>query len=387
MGGKRTILNFVLFGHINVFRPLCSAVCLLGIAMTGDVFAAEDGAPGYPHIAGEILIEAQNDGAVSSDDPAGELNDLFNTTEAAFELHFNPVLSVQSLMVLEPVQDPQPGRDRFFGDHGGFFEELYLQLVIGGVRLFGGKFDAPFGTAWDRAPGIWGVDFAEDYEVVERLGGGAEFTLPEIGLGQHTLSAAVFLADTSVLSESIFTNRGRTRRSTAGPSNTGDPESFSLALDSENIPGLAATAFHVSFRHQAPGRGDFGHENGVAVGLQHTFQLGEGRTLTNLIEGVYLDHADAGPDNLYYFTSGGVLQDGPWNLSVSYTGRKTDVRGAGDFTDHLFQATGGYRFDNGVTLDAGYRFSEESGIDTHILGFLLSVTIGIGPDGIALKAD
>jgi hypothetical protein len=362
-------------------------VGILSVAITGAAFATEDEAPNYPYISGNVFVEVQNDSAVSSDDPAAELNDLFNTTEANIVFHLNPVLSIQSLLVVEPVLDSRPGRDRFFGDHGGYFEELYFQVAVDVFRFFGGKFDAPFGTAWDAAPGIWGADFAEDYELAERLGGGVEIALPDIGFGQHSLTATVFLADTSVLSESIFVNRGRTRLASGGPSNTGNPDSFSLTLDSENIPGLPATKFHMSVRHQAPGRGDFGYENGIAVGLQRTFQLGEGRTLTEIVEGVYLDNADAGPGTRYYITGGGVLQDGPWNVSVSYTNRTSNVPGAGDTADHLFQATGGRSFENGMTLNGGYRFAEEDGINTHIFGFLLTAGFSFGPGGISLMTE
>ena len=80
------------------------------------------------------------------------------STEANIVFHLNPVLSIQSLLVVEPVLDSRPGRDRFFGDHGGYFEELYVQVAVDVFRFFGGKFDAPFGTAWDAAPGIFTLD-------------------------------------------------------------------------------------------------------------------------------------------------------------------------------------------------------------------------------------
>lgn len=324
----------------------------------------------YPSITGTVLIEVQNDYAFESDDPGAEINDLFNTTEAGLALNFNENISVQTLTILEPVRDPTPFDDRFFEDHGGFFEELYLQFEQDGIRLFGGKFDAAFGRAWDAAPGIYGVDFAEDYELVERLGGGGGFTFSHYGV--HTLTGAVFFADTTVLSESVITNRGRTRRSSGGASNTESPESFSLALDSREIPGLPETALHVAFRHQAEGRGDFADENGVAVAIERAFALDEGRTLETIVEGVYLDNAFASPDNVYYLTAGAALIDGPWNVALSYTLRHTDLRAGGDFSDHLFQASGGYTFANGIAVNAGYRFSEEAGIDTHIVGVLLA---------------
>lgn len=349
---------------------LTAALLMLGVAHAAG--AAEPAQTRFPSITGNILVEIQNDGAVASDDPAAELNDLFNTTEASLALNFNQALSIQSLTVIEPVRDPKPNKDRYFGDHGGFFEEIYLQVEFDGIRLFGGKFDAPFGTAWDAAPGIWGVDFAEDYELVERLGGGIAFTLPDAGLGHHTVTAAVFFADTTALSRSALTDRGRTRLSSGGPSNTETPESFSLAIDSEAIPGLPGATVHAAFRHQAAGIGDFAAENGVVLGVHKIFELNGGRSLTTILEGVFLDNADAGPDNRYFLTSGARLQDGPWNASLSHTARKTDIRGAGHVTDHLFQATGGYEFANGITVDGGYRFAEEDGIATHIIGFLVT---------------
>jgi hypothetical protein len=32
-----------------------------------------------------------------------------------------------------------------------------------------GKLNPGFGVAWDKAPGIYGTDLAEDYEISERI--------------------------------------------------------------------------------------------------------------------------------------------------------------------------------------------------------------------------
>ena len=353
-----------------------SMFALLAAAVYSNAsFAADADAPdsgGKPLIEGTVLFEQQNDYAFDSDDPGAEINDLFATIEAALALNINEFISVQSLFVLEPVRDPTPFDDRFIEDHGGFFEELYLQFAFGNFRVFGGKFDASFGTAWDKAPGIYGVDFAEDYELVERIGGGVAVSGQHAAFGDVTVTANVFFADTSVLSESIFTNRGRVRVSDGGASNTESLESVSLTLDGENVAAISDFTYHIGYRHQAAGAGDAGDEDGVVAGFTKGFTLADGNKLETIVEGVFLNQADGGPDDLYYLTTGAAYIFGPWNVSGSYTLRETDVSGGSDVTDHLAQLSAGYQFESGLTLDAGYRYSREDDIETHIVGVLLT---------------
>ncbi len=356
--------------------PYAAAVALL---FGGAVAASAQDGPGGPPplIEGEILFELQNDYAFDSDDPSAEINDLFTTIEGAFALNLSEVFSVQSLFVLEPVRDPRPFDDRYFGDHGLFVEELYAQAQFDYFRIFAGKFDASFGTAWDKAPGIYGVDFAEDYELVERIGGGVAVSAGQTLLGDVTATANVFFADISALSESAITNRGRNRKSLGGASNTNSLESFSVTLDGENVPGLPGVVYHVGYRHQAAGTGDAGDEDGVVAGLQKAFDLGNDLVLETIVEGVYLDNAFGGPDDTIYFTAGGALISGPWNLSTSFTLRDTDVVGGTDLHDKLAQVSAGYAFENGLTADVGYRYSREARVETHIFGFLMTYVLDV----------
>lgn len=341
--------------------------------------AAQDGPAGPPpFIEGEISFELQNDHAFDSDDPSAEINDLFTTIEAALALNLTEVFSVRGLFVLEPVRDPMPFDDRYFEDHGLYVEELYAQAQFDIFRIFAGKFDASFGTAWDAAPGIYGTDFAEDYELVERIGGGFAITAMQTGFGDVTLTTNVFFADTSALSESAFTNRGRNRRALGGASNTNSLESFSITLDGENVPMVPDLTYHVGFRHQAAGVGDAGDEHGFVAGLQKAFDLGNGTAIETIVEGVYLNNGFGGLDDVVYFTAGGAFITGPWNLSTSFTLRDTDVAGGPDVSDRLAQVSAGYSFDFGLTADAGYRYSREDGVETHIFGLLFTYTYDVG---------
>lgn len=352
-----------------------AATMLMGGAAVASAQNAPAGTP--PFIEGEILFELQNDYAFDSDDPSAEINDLFTTIEGAFAVNLTEVFSVQSLFVLEPVRDPRPFDDRFFGDHGLFVEELYGQAQFDHFRIFAGKFDASFGTAWDKAPGIYGVDFAEDYELVERIGGGFSVSAGQTLLGDVAFTGSVFFADISGLSESAITNRGRNRKSLGGASNTNSLESFSITLDGENVPGLPGVVYHVGYRHQAAGTGDAGDEDGFVAGLQKAFELGNDLVLETIVEGVYLDQAFGGPDDVIYFTAGGALISGPWNLSTSFTLRDTDVVGGADLHDRLFQVSGGYTFSNGLTADVGYRYSREARVETHIFGVLMTYVLDV----------
>ena len=358
-------------------RWLIPLLAVLAIAFgTVSSVLAQDGPPSV--IDGTILFEVQNDHAFDSDDPSAEINDLFATVEAALGLNFNEIFSVQSLFVLEPVLDPRPFDDRYFEDHGLFVEELYFQAQFENYRFFVGKFDATFGTAWDAAPGIYGVDFAEDYELVERIGGGGEVAFEGTRAGDVTFTGSVFFTDTSVLSESAFTNRGRTRIAAGGASNTESLESFSITVDGENVPGLEDLTYHLGYRHQSAGRGDVDDEDGFVAGIQKAFALSEDVTLETILEGVYLSNDSGSANDTVYFTAGGALLHGPWNLSTSFTLRDQDVPGGPDNNDRLFQVSGGYAFDFGLTADAGYRYSREGGVETHIFGLLFTYEYEIG---------
>ena len=87
---------------------------------------------------------------------------------------------------------------------GQLVNQLYMSVHLGPVTVYGGKIHPRFGFAWDIAPGLYGTDFAEDYELVEQLGVGAVWRLP-VDYGRHDLSAEWFRSDTSVLTRSLFT--------------------------------------------------------------------------------------------------------------------------------------------------------------------------------------
>jgi hypothetical protein len=326
----------------------------------------------YPRVDAVIPFEIQNDYAYESDDPTAELNNTFAVIEPEVTVHFSDAISIVAGLVLENVNDPVG--DRFFEDQGLFIEQLFAQYSGDNFNVKAGKFNPTFGIAWDKAPGIYGVDFAEDYELTEKIGFGADVTFGDEASGEHTLSGSTFFADTSFLAQTFINSRGQPRIGDSGPSNTEDLSSFAVSLDSESVPALGGIGYTLGVSHQGKGRADTNDETSYAVGVFGSFELSEDLTLEPLIEYVRRDNAGATIADTDYLTLSSALLHGPWNLAASYTNRNMDPNTAGtpDVEDHLYQVSGGYAFENGLTADLAYRFAEEANIDTHIIGLLFT---------------
>lgn len=343
---------------------------------------SEEGFYWPPRFEGELVIEVQNDYTPSSDDSDAEINNLFTTTELDLDTYFAEPFFINTHLTLEQVEDPKPGNDCYFCELGLFVESLSANWEEDRWSLIGGKFGPNFALAWDNAPGIYGTDIGEDdIELAERIGfGGSVTVIEDETFGAHTLSGSVFFADTSVLSESYGTNRGRFRLSDGGPSNTESLESFVVALDGEIAEALPGFSYQVGGARQAVDR--VNDEDGerlpsseiddeyrfVAAGLW-ALELNEDTTVTPLLEYVRFWNAEGIKDeDRDYLTASTLIEYQAWNVALSYTGRFIDNPDGGDQNDTLFQVSAGYLFDFGLEADIGYRFLDEEDIESHTFG-------------------
>ena len=164
---------------------------------------------------------------------------VYLETKTTLTGHLLPGLDLVWHVISEPVTGVAEGETRIFGDMGIFTRRLYLSYEhsLGGIgpaslvaRVFAGKFTLAFGRAWDIAPGIYGDFFSSDtYEYDQRVGFGGALDVRGGVFGDQTLQASVFFLDTSALSNSLVTPRGRNRLSDGGVSNTERLNSFALS--------------------------------------------------------------------------------------------------------------------------------------------------------------
>lgn len=362
-------------GFASVF-----ALALMSGAMATPVLAGGEGGGVYPRFEGELSVELESDHTFRSDTPDSKITDTYPTIELGGGLLFSPNFSVQGTFVLEPVEVPPgaaPGDDLFFDDVGGYVEELYAQFLFGPVRLFAGKFDAAFGQAWDLTPGIYGTDFAEEYELVERVGAGFGVSVQATVVGDLDLTASLFTMDTSQLSRSIFAKRDQVKTSDGGAGNSGELDSFSITLDGRNIPMLSGIAWHLGYSHQEKGKtaDDLSDETGLVAGLYGSHKLSDTISLEWVGEIAQLQNVGGGPDDVTYYTLGGVLTFSErYNLAIAHTTRSFDIAAGADIDDTNTQFSVGMEIHDGWSLDVGYKITEENNVESETVGVLLAKT-------------
>lgn len=288
-------------------------------------------------------------------------------------------LGIESVVLMEMLDDPPHGTDSTFEDHGIFAEELTFAYHGDTWSLHAGKFNTAFGTAWDLAPGIWGVDFPEDYEVTEKIGLAATRTFRSEASGAHTLYGSLYRADRSFLSGSLIEDRGRVRLADGGTTNTKGFSSFTVSVTGEDVMNMPGFGYHVAYRSHAPGEFDISgeREDGFVGSIFGEIPLGQ-LNLDIVLEGAFIKNAEGGPDDLSYVTLGSTAHfTNAWNTALSVTFRTTHVPGGTNTKDHRFQASTGYAWDSGASLDFGYRYNREGGETDHVLGLLLAYAFSL----------
>lgn len=351
---------------------------LTGAALTTALTAAAH-AETYPNISSELVLELQNEYTTNSDDASREdYNNAFFRSELATTVQLNEHFFIDGVAVFENIQNIEPNESNFFDNEGVFIEDIKLNYQNGPVALLAGKFNPAFGIAWDFGRGIWTEDFAEDYEITEKIGVGARYRFGNDKIGTHNLIASSFFADTTFLSGSRITGREQLNKRDGGTSNTEDFSSFTVALEGENLAAVKNLYYKLGYRHQAEGDASTGgdDETGYVVTLGHVFPVTNRVSMDALVEYTDISNFDTGTADNQYFTANVITTfDDAWNLTVGYTARDITDAGTADINDHLVQVSGGYDFGQGTTAELGWRGSKEAGSDTDIIGGLIRHTI------------
>lgn len=349
------------------------AAAVLIAALTPPVVAEP---AGTPRIEGAIPVELEAGFDTRSDDGGNQRNNVFLKLEPEITLHLPAGFSIYAHGVIQQVKAADAGEDRYFKDEALFVEDLYLRYATGRFAFTGGKLNPGFGRAWDVAPGVYGTEMAEDYEMSERIGISAAAGFGGEGWGRHRLTAGTFFLDTTMLSHTLGTSRGTTGRGDGGVSNTEDFSSFNLVLEGGEFKALPGFEYHFAYIRQAHGVDGDTDETGVAAYAAYGVDAGGGVRLTPMVELVRFDDSGGARDTERDYAT--IALSGEWqgwNAVLSYTRRQTDTPGAGSVRDHLYQVGFGYSFDFGLTADIAWKRLRESAVETDTVGVLFTYTI------------
>ena len=346
--------------------------CLTGFAMADNI---EETTETFPGITGTLDLELDDDWTIHSDDPLNEINNLYGSAELAVRMGLASWVAINAGATLETVLDGTAGENRAFDDVGLYVDTLNAEFAFASFTLTAGKFGPGFGTAWDNTPGVYGTSFAEDYELSEQIGFGLSTELGATPFGTVVLGGNLFFADTAFLSESAFTNRGRTQLSDGGVGNTETLNNFSLTLDGSEIAGVAGLSWHLAYRHLSAGQGDANDENGFVAGVAHEFETSNSLTVTTTGEVAYFDGYGGADDKALYASAGVGLKSGPWHGELAANLRNVDFGAGGSKSDKLVQVSMGYEFENGVDISAALAHVVDTGVDSQYVGLRLTKSL------------
>jgi len=328
-----------------------------------------------------LLVEVLAD-VVEPDDGA-TLTDISPTVEFGAVGMTGIGVGFELGLVLEPVRDADEDT-RIFQDLGAYVETLTATYSLNPLTVRVGRFIPAFGIAVDLAPGIHGADLAEAYELVGRVGAGADLGVP-FHRGEIVLSAALFRADRSFLSDSVFTRAGRVEKADGGLSNTDGFESFSLAATAADAFGVPGAVLHAGYLFQAAGQGDTADQNAVVLGAALPLEYGD-TSIVPLVEyaraedslgiGEGIGMEGAATD---YLTLSLGVESGSWAGALVWHYSSLDIPGAGTLDGNRWEISAGLAVTDTLRLDLSYAYADSDDLATsaHQVGVQLTFETGL----------
>ena len=341
----------------------------LGIVVAGTLFLspvlAGDGVPG------EFSFELQSDSVVSADSKESEETNTNVTLEPAVSVPITSGVALNAGFTMEEVGF-ESDEGKVSEDYDISVSELFVEWSGDRLSAHVGKISPAFGIAWDVAPGIYGADFAGDYEISGQLGAGIAVAFGE-DEGSVALTIDLFKEDTTALSSCVLDDRcARTRRKVGGPANTSGPRSFSITVGSRSLPALGGLGFQAGMLRRAGGDKNPEDELGLALAVTNVMELERGGVVEWMMEGARLNSFEADTDDMTYLTAGVTYLNGPWNLALATSFKNTDSQTAESTDDKLFQLSTGYAFESGFSIDIGWRHGDEGDEASRTIGALIA---------------
>ncbi|MBW2713140.1 MAG: hypothetical protein JRC77_05250, partial [Deltaproteobacteria bacterium] len=336
-------------------------------------------------LSADFLVELQYDAPLHSQDSDHEQRDLYTTVESSLGLALAGPFSLHTNLVLESVSDPRGTGSRYFDDQGLYAEQIFIAYETETLFWKVGKINPAFGIAWGHTPGVYGVDFAEDYEITEKIGLELELPIKLSEQMQLRWTAAAFFADTTLFSESVINHRyydeartkERNRKSLGGLTNTEKLDSFTTTLTGENLLGRERCFWNLGFSHfENPDAS--ADQQSVLAAAHCPFELREGLELDLFAEGVLQDNAEGVDDDKgNYLTTSASLAWGNWRTALAQTQRNLKPKHGSDSRNRLYQVSVGYEFESGIGAEIAYLRTREDRVHTNGFGFLVYYEFGL----------
>ena len=323
---------------------------IAGVLLLSQAYAGE-------RISGELSFEIRTDASISA---GRAFTDTHLDVESSFAVAVTRRITLNTGLAYEEVEpvdggSTRPRGSRLLENSGLQVQKLYLEWSNDAWSVHAGKFDPAFGIAWDSASGLYGDDFAGDYEITEQIGAGVRVPLAGEGEGAVSLSIDAFMVDRSGLASCMVTRCVRPRRLDGGAGNTSWPQSFSVTLGAGALPALGGLGVRAGLLRRAGGDGGSDDELGIALALTRAFALDGGGAVEWTFEGARLNHFEAGTDDVVFLTAGLAWKRNRWNVAIAGAMRHYGTKQVEDSRGTLLQLSAEYAFDSGFSVKTGWR--------------------------------
>ena len=260
---------------------------------------------------------------------------------------------------------PAAAHDKVFKDHPLFIGTLTFNYDSEAFSAYIGKFNPVVGFNYHDFPGMYISQTVEHYGIRERVGFGMEVRQDLEDYGQHSLHVSSFFADTA-LSDSVLRQRGNNSKEDGGASNTEEFESYSISvagkdfysLDNNIVEGLSYRVGHAT-QAAADNNSRDEYRYSVSVGYKHIFSRNLNARLVTEHMAINNLGGEKSHDRSYNIMALRFNYKS-WNWGTAYTFIDNTAEEEKENHDgHIVELSAGYKFDNGVSLDVGYKRADE----------------------------
>jgi len=298
----------------------------------------------------------------------------YTFVESDIQLQLDSLVSLESQVVFEPIYARNYYHKHYdnnvlFKDNGLYVKKLYAQYATDDQQVFLGKFSPDFGKAFNDAAGLWGsLGLPQGYEIYEQLGiGGRVNTRWLRGTQPLTLTASVFMPDTTPLQHSWFVDRYTETPKTNGV------ESYAIQATSQY-----KNKFNYYVGYRSIVYVDKPDELGYVLGINGDAEV-NGMAVTRLFEYVNLSN-HKGVDTIGSYWTYSVRGEKNHRLyAVVYTKYEDSSNQRSQF-----EVSTGKRFNNNVIWDVGVQYSTGDR-DEWYIGSRISVPIQSYSQIMAIK--
>jgi hypothetical protein len=380
----------------------------------------------FPQMAWEADVGLYSVSTPSATDGTKQGTSIFAFGEVGGALHMSETFSLQAVIAFEPIGEGDStggfpdGGVIGFRRQAAFLETLAFEWKPAEpLSLQAGVFVAPFARGHHDFPGILTRVRAHEVSMIgDSLGvGGTLRVLSDLTFGEVDLSGSLFTLNRSFLSSTGITRRRccdpayeRYNRITAaqgGPANTGQLNSYAIALDGDGIAGLPGFSWHVAILSRAPGQDGTAREWGYAAALRYLHRWSAEQSTLLFAEGVQFRNAGARPSaeitvagfdpdtgdlietteaatlaaRQTFTTLGAQHRIGPWRGTLAWQRLQTKRSIDSLPTENWVEASIGRELGHGFTLDGAYqwaRYAREDGLGAgtaHSILFRLGWTL------------